>query len=364
MPGDPGQQLADIGAMPDRVHARLAGVARIQQPSDLVAEVGVIRQLRFDGRSEPGRPRAQVDIQPAGFGEFDVIAQIVRQLGQGRADPAPPQLAQPGGQGQGVIQGMHGITQLGAVSAQALEIGLEFRVHLAPSVACSYHPPSAAPWRAPQAKRPARPASDRLWLRLQAPSISAVSTRREEPAVRIGIIIGSIREGRRGAALADWVLAQASARADADYVLIDLKEFDVPLLTSATVPGAARKQYDDARVQAWSAAIDACDAFIFVTPEYNHSVPGALKNAFDSLGNEWADKPVAFVSYGADNGVRAVEHWRQIVANFRMFGVRQQLSVSAFLEFGDSGFEPNERRAGELATVLDQLVAVTAKLTA
>ena len=182
--------------------------------------------------------------------------------------------------------------------------------------------------------------------------------------MRIGIIIGSIREGRRGAALADWVLAQASARADADYVLIDLKEFDVPLLTSATVPGAARKQYDDARVQAWSAAIDACDAFIFVTPEYNHSVPGALKNAFDSLGNEWADKPVAFVSYGADNGVRAVEHCRQIVANFRMFGVRQQLSVSAFLEFGDSGFEPNERRAGELATVLDQLVAVTAKLTA
>ena len=70
--------------------------------------------------------------------------------------------------------------------------------------------------------------------------------------MRIGIIIGSIREGRRGAALADWVLAQASARADADYVLIDLKEFDVPLLTSATVPGAARKQYDDARVQAWS----------------------------------------------------------------------------------------------------------------
>ena len=182
--------------------------------------------------------------------------------------------------------------------------------------------------------------------------------------MRIGIIIGSIREGRRGAALADWVLAQASARADADYVLIDLKEFDVPLLTSATVPGAARKQYDDARVQAWSAAIDACDAFIFVTPEYNHSVPGALKNAFDSLGNAWADKPVAFVSYGADNGVRAVEHWRQIVANVRMFGVRQQLSVSAFLEFGDSGFEPNESRAGELATVLDQLVAVTAKLTA
>ncbi|GAA1781753.1 NAD(P)H-dependent oxidoreductase [Nostocoides veronense] len=173
--------------------------------------------------------------------------------------------------------------------------------------------------------------------------------------MHVGIILGSIREGRTGEVVANWVLEQAEARGDADYELIDLKTFDVPLLTSATVPGAANKQYDDERVTAWSHKIGSCDAFIFVTAEYNHSVPGAFKNAFDSLGNEWADKPVGFVSYGAEAGVRAVEHWRQIVANFRMVGVRQQVSFHLFLEFGPEGFQPAERRPEELKTLLDQL---------
>ncbi len=180
--------------------------------------------------------------------------------------------------------------------------------------------------------------------------------------MRIGIIIGSIRDGRAGQAVAEWVLEHASRRDDADFELVDLKTFDLPLLTSATVPGAAKKQYDDPRVTAWSQAIDALDAFVFVTPEYNHSVPGGFKNAFDSLGNEWGDKPVGFVSYGAESGVRAVEHWRQIVANFRMFGVRQQVSCASFSEFPDGDFSPNDRRAGELNTLLDQLIGATTKL--
>ncbi|MBB1033021.1 MAG: NAD(P)H-dependent oxidoreductase [Dietzia sp.] len=173
--------------------------------------------------------------------------------------------------------------------------------------------------------------------------------------MKIGIILGSIRDERGGAAVADWVTAEAASRELATYDLVDLKSFDVPLLTSATVPGAANKQYDDERVTRWSEAIDSYDAFIFVTPEYNHGVPGALKNAFDSLGDEWADKPVAFVSYGAEGGVRAVEQWRQIVANFRMFGVRQQVSLSLFTEFGPEGLQPNDRRAGEISTLFDQL---------
>ena len=159
--------------------------------------------------------------------------------------------------------------------------------------------------------------------------------------------------------MAKWVADQAVSREGVDYELIDLKAFDVPLLTSATVPGAANKQYDDERVRNWSTAIDNCDGFVFVTPEYNHGVPGALKNAFDSLGNEWADKAVAFVSYGAEGGVRAVEHWRQIVANFHMYGVRQQISMSLFSEFGPEGVQPAERRADEIATLFDQLEAAT-----
>ncbi|AWH96771.1 NADPH-dependent FMN reductase [Dietzia psychralcaliphila] len=181
--------------------------------------------------------------------------------------------------------------------------------------------------------------------------------------MKIGIILGSIRDERTGESVAEWVAAQAASRPDATYELVDLKAFDVPLLTSATVPGAAQKQYEDERVQRWSDTIDSYDAFVFVTPEYNHSVPGGLKNAFDSLGNEWADKPVAFVSYGAEGGVRAVEHWRQIIANFRMFGVRQQVSLSLFTEFGPEGVEPAERRADELATLFGQLEEATRRFS-
>lgn len=179
--------------------------------------------------------------------------------------------------------------------------------------------------------------------------------------MRIGVIEGSIRDGRAGASVARWVMAATSKR-EAEYVHLVLADFDVPLLTSSTVPGAANKKYDSPQVTKWGEAIDACDAFVFVTPEYNHGVPGGLKNAFDSLGNEWADKPVAFVSYGAENGVRAVEQWRQIVANFRMFGVRQQVSLSLFTEFGEEGVQPGERRAGEIETLFDQLEDMAGKL--
>ena len=179
--------------------------------------------------------------------------------------------------------------------------------------------------------------------------------------MKIGVIEGSIREGRNGASVAQWVMQAAQDR-EPEYAHLRLADFDVPLLTSPTVPGAANKQYDSPQVTAWSQAIDDCDAFIFVTPEYNHGVPGGLKNAFDSLGNEWAGKVVAFVSYGAEGGVRAVEHWRQIVSNFHMIDVRQQISMSLFSEFTDDGVQPADRRPGEIQTLFDQLEGMTARL--
>lgn len=175
----------------------------------------------------------------------------------------------------------------------------------------------------------------------------------------IGIILGTIREGRAGEAVAQWVHEHASRREGTDFEVIDLKAFDVPLLTAPVPPAAAEKNYDSENVRRWSEAIDACDGFIFVTPEYNHGVPGALKNAVDTLGSEWFGKTVGFVSYGADGGIRAVEQWRQIVANFQMLDVRAQVALSLFREFGDDGFSPEERRAGELDTLLDQLISLT-----
>lgn len=182
--------------------------------------------------------------------------------------------------------------------------------------------------------------------------------------MKIGIIIGSIREGRAGETIGQWVKDSADRRdtAGVEYELIDLKGFNVPLVTTAVVPAAANKQYDDENVAAWSRAIDSCDGFIFVTPEYNHSVPGPFKNAFDSLGSEWSGKPVGFVGYGANDGVRAVEAWRLAVSNFDMIDVRDQVALSLFSDFDDSGFAPLERRGAELDAVLGAVEAWGARL--
>lgn len=185
--------------------------------------------------------------------------------------------------------------------------------------------------------------------------------------MKIGIIIGSVRDGRFGEGVAQWFIpiAKEGGPAEVGFEVIDLKEFDLPVLTSATVPGAANKQYDDERVQRWSAAIDACDAFVFITPEYNHGVPGGFKNAFDSIGSEWAQKPVAFVSYGAEKGIRSVEHWRAIVSNFHMVDVRTQLAFSIFEDIDDQGgFAPTDSHAERARALVDDLIAITSRLVA
>lgn len=179
--------------------------------------------------------------------------------------------------------------------------------------------------------------------------------------MKIGIIVGSIRDGRKGEPVGRWVHAATHDRDDATFELIDLKEFNVPLLTTNTHPAAAKREYDSPEVQAWSEAIDACDGFIFVTSEYNHGVPGAFKNAVDSIAPEWTGKTVAFVSYGSVEGIRAVEQWRQIIANFNMHDIRSQVSLSIFTDFTDDGEVTGEtRNDDDLGALLDAIVAATA----
>lgn len=178
--------------------------------------------------------------------------------------------------------------------------------------------------------------------------------------MKIGVIAGSIREGRNGIKVAEWVMDVASKRDDAEYELIDLKKFNVPLLTDPRHPAMAGGKYTTPEVQAWSEAIGSCDAFVFVTPEYNHSVPGAFKNAVDSLAVEWMGKPVSFVSYGSSSGVRAVEAWRVSLANFGMLDQRAAVELGLFTEFdGQGNFTPAERRIEEANAMLDGLVAAT-----
>lgn len=180
--------------------------------------------------------------------------------------------------------------------------------------------------------------------------------------MKIGIVIGSVRQGRKGETVARWVLDHTRGR-DTSYELVDLAAFNLPVLTDPVVPGAAQRKYSDPAARAWGEAIDGYDGFVFVTPEYNHSIPGGFKNAFDTIYPEWGNKAVAFVSYGADGGVRAVEHWRAVVANAHLFAVREQVSLSAFTEFdADGALVLQERRDAEIVALLDRLEAVSAAI--
>jgi NAD(P)H-dependent FMN reductase len=181
--------------------------------------------------------------------------------------------------------------------------------------------------------------------------------------MKIAVIVGSTRPGRKGSIVGRWVHEHACRREDAgwkvDFDLVEVAAFDLPLLTEPTVPAAADREYEVPETRRWSETIDQYDGFVFVTPEYNHGVPAAMKNALDLLGPEWNDKAVGFVSYGADGGVRAVEHWRTVVANVRLTDVRPQVSLLVFEDWRDGEFAPLERREGELDTMLDQLVGMT-----
>jgi NAD(P)H-dependent FMN reductase len=174
--------------------------------------------------------------------------------------------------------------------------------------------------------------------------------------MKIGIIVGSVRDSRNGTSVAQWVANVAASQDDADFEIVELRDFNLPILTDPVVPGAANREYGTEEARTWGRTIDEFDGFVFVTPEYNHGVPGAFKNAFDSIAPEWMHKSVGMVSYGADGGVRAVEQWRQIVANMQMVAVRHQISLSLFTEFDENGVAPNERRAGELAALLTEVV--------
>ena len=181
--------------------------------------------------------------------------------------------------------------------------------------------------------------------------------------MRIAIIVGSTRPGRKGTTVGRWVNDLAQQRDDVpgkvEFDLVELEDFDLPLLEEPTVPAAADKEYDVPETQAWSDAIDGYDGFVFVTPEYNHGVPAALKNAVDVLGPEWTNKAVAFVGYGVNGGVRAVEHWRTVMANLMVSDVRAQVALMEHDDWKDGEFRPIPQREKDLETTLDQLVEMT-----
>ena len=174
--------------------------------------------------------------------------------------------------------------------------------------------------------------------------------------VTIGVILGSTRPNRNGAQVADWVMKQAEGRTDAQFELVDLRDFPLPHLDEP-VP-ASRGQYQQEHTKQWAAKIASFDGFVMVTPEYNHSTSGVLKNAIDYLYAEWHNKAVGFVSYGGAGGARAVEHLRLVAGELMMADVHQQVTLSLATEFENySVFAPGAYNEPALSTLFDQVIA-------
>ena len=173
--------------------------------------------------------------------------------------------------------------------------------------------------------------------------------------LNVGIILGSTRPNRNGAAVAQWVLEHTKSRTDASYELVDIKDYDLPLLDEPIPPSQGK--YSQPHTKRWSEKIASFDAFVFVTPEYNHSTSGALKNAIDFLYREWNNKAAGFVSYGSAGGARAVEALRLIMAEIQIADVRAQVMFSLFTDFKNfSEFAPDPRHDAELDAMLKQVV--------
>jgi NAD(P)H-dependent FMN reductase len=181
--------------------------------------------------------------------------------------------------------------------------------------------------------------------------------------VRIGIIIGSTRPGRNTQQVAQWVHEKARQRRDAEFELVDIADFDLPLLDEPIPPSMG--QYQQPHTKRWAAKIDSFDGFIFVTPEYNHGISGALKNAIDFLYKEWNNKAAGFVSFGSAGGVRAVEHLRGVMGEIQVADVRQQVFLSLFTDFENmSTFKPQPLQDEPLKILFDQVVTWSQALQA
>ena len=174
--------------------------------------------------------------------------------------------------------------------------------------------------------------------------------------IKIAIVVGSTRPGRNCEAVARWVHEQAAKRGDAQFELVDIADFNLPLLDEPMPP--AMGQYTKDHTKRWAAKVAEFDGYVFVTPEYNHAPPAALKNALDYLAGEWNNKAAGFVSYGSAGGTRAVEHLRLIAAELQMATVRSQVALSLFTDFENfSDFRPSASHDPAMNTMFEQLVS-------
>src|SRR6266851_9248957 len=174
--------------------------------------------------------------------------------------------------------------------------------------------------------------------------------------LKIGIIVGSTRPGRKAGAVAKWVHDILKSRKDAEFEVVDIEDYKLPLLDEPVPP--IMHQYGQPHTKRWSEKIASLDAYIFVTPEYNHATSAALKNAIDFLFHEWNNKAAGFVGYGGAGGVRAVENLRLVMGELMVADVRAQVALSLFTDFENfSVFKPASHHEKSVHDVLDQVIA-------
>ena len=178
----------------------------------------------------------------------------------------------------------------------------------------------------------------------------------EEFMLRIAIIIGSTRPGRNGEVVAKWVYEIAQKRSDAEFELVDIKDFNLPLLDEPVSPIYGRVQPPAHQNMVGEDRV--LRRYIFVTPEYNHATSGALKNAIDFLYREWVNKAAGFVGYGGASGTRAVENLRLVMGELQVADVKAQVGLSLFTDFEDfSVFKPAPQQEKSVNAMLDQVIA-------
>ncbi|MGW5660797.1 NADPH-dependent FMN reductase [Streptomyces sp. NPDC003758] len=174
---------------------------------------------------------------------------------------------------------------------------------------------------------------------------------------KLVIIVGSVREGRFGPVVASWVADQARAHGGFDVEVVDLADVEVPLALPAVSPKFAGDDYPrPAGMEPLTSALDGADAFVIVTPEYNHSYPASLKAAIDWHFTHWTAKPVAFVSYGgAAGGRHAVLHLENVLTELHAVTIRDGLAFPNYFTAWQDGQPLDPQAPGYAKTLLDQL---------
>ncbi|ANU13305.1 putative reductase [Planococcus halocryophilus Or1] len=176
---------------------------------------------------------------------------------------------------------------------------------------------------------------------------------------KIGIITGSTRPGRNSLQVAQWVKNIADKRGDAEYEIVDLKDYNLPMYAEP-VAAVLSQDYQTPEAIPWSQKIAELDGYVFICPEYNRSVTSALKNAIDYLYVEWNNKAAGIVSYGSTGGVRGAEALRVILWELQVPTVRTHPAMSLFTDFVNmSEFKPADIHEGSVTTLLDQVNAWT-----